>query len=112
MRESVTDSGTRRSEQRVEIYHVDLKSASDVTGVNSLIGTTSDRHRPARKTLVLDLRDLIPSLDAKYQSLDNFEGMCLGPKLKDGSPTVILVSDNNFNPAQRTVFLAFKLVVK
>jgi hypothetical protein len=65
--------------------------------------------RLAKKTLLLDLRDIIPQLDAEFPSLDNFEGMCLGPRLADGSRTVILVSDNNFNPQQRTVFLAFKL---
>jgi hypothetical protein len=110
VRESGIDQSTRRSEQRVEVYHVDLSSASDVSHAESLRQMEENSCRLAKKTLLLDLRDIIPQLDAEFPSLDNFEGMCLGPRLADGSRTVILVSDNNFNPQQRTVFLAFKLV--
>ena len=83
-------------------------SASDVTQVDSL-GVAAETYRPAKKTLLLNLRDIIPELHHEYRSLDNFEGMCLGPRLEDGSQTVILVSDNNFNHNQRTAFLAFRL---
>jgi hypothetical protein len=51
----------------------------------------------ARKRLLLDLDDLgIP--------LDNVEGMTLGP-----GRSLVLVSDNNFAPAQFTQFLVFKM---
>ncbi len=112
VKESGGSPGTQRSEQRVEIYHVDLHSASDVSHAISLRKTGKNVYRLADKTLILDLRDIIPELDVNFQSLDNFEGMCLGPQLEDGSQTVILVSDNNFNPVQRTVFLAFKLTME
>ena len=53
---------------------------------------------PATKELVLDLDDLgIP--------LDNVEGMTFGPRLPDGRRSVVLVSDDNFAPAQFTQFL-------
>ena len=56
--------------------------------------------QPAEKTLLLDLDDLgIP--------LDNVEGMAFGPDLPDGRRSLILVSDNNFAPAQFTQFLLF-----
>ena len=39
--------------------------------------------------------------------LDNVEGMTFGPRLADGRRTLLLVSDNNFAPAQFTQFLLF-----
>lgn len=61
------------------------------------------------KRLVLDLDDIVPQLDPAQQSLDNMEGMTLGPTLPNGDPTLLLVSDDNFRSEQRTVFLAFRL---
>lgn len=40
---------------------------------------------------------------------DNLEGIALGPVLEDGRQSLIVVSDNNFNPSQKTQFLAFAL---
>ena len=58
------------------------------------------RGHTARKTLLLDLDDLgIP--------LDNVEGMTFGPRLHHGRRSLVLVSDNNFAPAQFTQFLLF-----
>lgn len=57
---------------------------------------------PIRKRMIFDLDRL--DLD-----LDNLEGMALGPRLADGSQTLILVSDDNFNPDQKIQFLLFKL---
>lgn len=42
-------------------------------------------------------------------TVDNLEGMALGPKLPDGRRVLIVVSDNNFNPLQRTQFIALAL---
>lgn len=53
------------------------------------------------KTLVVDIAKLnvggLPKPKQPQASplLDNFEGMTLGPKLPDGRPTLILVSDDN-----------------
>jgi len=33
---------------------------------------------------------------------DNWEGMAWGPRLADGRPALVLVSDDNFNPVQRS----------
>jgi len=38
--------------------------------------------------------------------VDNLEGMTWGPRLASGERVLLLVSDNNFNPAQVTQFLA------
>ena len=58
--------------------------------------------KPLRKKLLLDLETL-------EFDLDNLEGMTLGPILSDGSQTLFLISDDNFNPEQSTQLLLFKL---
>ena len=61
-----------------------------------------EKFRPMRKKLLLDLADL-------GITLDNIEGVTFGPRIK-GDRTLILVSDNNFNPnGQFTQFLAFRI---
>lgn len=62
------------------------------------------------KTLLLHLDDIIPKLSKEFPSLDNIEGITFGPKLSNGNSSLILVSDNNFGPNQRTVFYAFEIV--
>ncbi len=80
------------------IYEVSLDGASDVSALDSLEGAS---FVPAKKTLLLDLSQTgIP--------LENFEGMAFGPPLPDGRGTLVLVSDDNFNPAQEApTFLVF-----
>jgi hypothetical protein len=41
--------------------------------------------------------------------LDNLEGMALGPRLPDGTQSLLLVSDDNFSNSQLTQFLLFRL---
>ncbi len=85
----------------IRLYAVALPGATDVNGADSLAGAL-DRIRPAQKTLLLDLDTLgIP--------LDNVEWMTLGPTLRDGRQSLILVSDNNFTPGQVSQFLLFAL---
>lgn len=61
-----------------------------------------------QKRLVLDLDDIVPRLEPGAQSLDNVEGMTLGPELPSGDASLLLVTDDNFRAQQRTVFLAFR----
>jgi hypothetical protein len=35
--------------------------------------------------------------------------MAFGPELPDGSRTLVLVSDNNFNPLEKTQIVALRL---
>ncbi|MEM9379616.1 MAG: esterase-like activity of phytase family protein [Planctomycetota bacterium] len=85
----------------IKLYAVDLPLADDVRGVDVLARLIRS-FAPVRKTLLFDL-------DALGITLDNVEGMTLGPRLSDGRRTLILVSDNNFNPTQFTQFLAFAI---
>ncbi len=81
----------------IRIYQVDTRGATDVRGVRSLLGADV---RPVRKRLLVDLA-------AEHLStVDNVEGMTWGPRLPDGSRTLVLVSDDNFSPAQTTQLIA------
>ena len=80
------------------LYAVSLAGASDVAALDSLAGAS---FVAAHKSLVIDFGDLgVP--------MENFEGLAFGPELADGRGTIVVVSDDNFNPAQEaTTFLVF-----
>jgi hypothetical protein len=83
----------------IKLFTVSLEGADDVNGIESLapiLGSVT----PASKSLLLDL-------DVLGLPLDNVEGMDFGPTLPDGRRSLVLVSDNNFAPAQFTQFLLF-----
>ena len=84
------------------LFEVSLANASDIQTIDSLSSVDISQIKPAEKRLLLDLRSLnIP--------LDNIEAMTFGPILPDGRRSLILISDNNFNPLQVTQILAFAL---
>ena len=56
------------------------------------------------KTLIADLSKL-----TEIPTLDNVEGITLGPKLSDDRQSVVLVTDDNFNAQQVTQFYAFAM---
>ncbi len=86
---------------KVKIFQAATSNATDVSSVKSLIGSDAVN---IKKKLVLNL-------DSLKIKLDNIEGMSIGPKLPDGSQSLLLVSDNNFNRLEITQFLWFRLKV-
>jgi hypothetical protein len=86
---------------KVNIFQTTTGSATDVSSIKSLVGSNA-ANMP--KKLVLNL-------DRLKIKLDNIEGMALGPRLPDGSQSLLLVSDNNFNRLEITQFLWFRLQV-
>jgi hypothetical protein len=84
---------------KIKLFRVDLKGADDISRFSSLAGLFGVID-PVQKTLLLNL-------DVLGLPLDNVEGMTFGPTLRDGRRTLLLVSDNNFAPAQFTQFLLF-----
>ncbi len=83
------------------IYKVAVGAATDTSRINSFKGKTG-MVEPVRKKLLLDLSELgIP--------LYNLEGMTLGPRLPDGSQSLVLVSDDSFDEAQQTQFILLSL---
>lgn len=85
-----------------KIYQMVIANATDTSNIESL-QSNLDRVLPLKKQLLLDLQTL-----GIY--LDNLEGMTLGPRLPDGSQSLILISDNNFNKDQITQLLLFRLI--
>lgn len=84
-----------------KIFQIATGGATDTSRIDSLKGEIKGV-RPIKKKLLLDLKDLgIP--------LDNLQGMTLGPRLRDGTQSLLLVSDNNFDEQQATQFLLFRL---
>ena len=91
----------------IRIYEADVGKATDVAEVPALAGA---RFAPMTKHLVLDLSKLPELGSAALPKIDNIEGMSFGPDLPNGHRSLVLVSDNNFNPDQITQFLAFEVL--
>ncbi|NET11469.1 MAG: esterase-like activity of phytase family protein [Okeania sp. SIO1H6] len=83
----------------IKLFQVELSNADNIQQINSL-NSKFTNISPVKKELLLDLRNL-------ELISDNIEGMTFGPKLPDGRRSLILISDNNFNPLQVTQVLIF-----
>lgn len=92
-------SGKSNGMNRARLYRLDLTSATDISGFESLKGHGDVV--AAAKTLLLDLDS---SADPKALAwMDNFEGMAFW------NGALLIVSDDNFNDRQRTWFLSCSL---
>ena len=92
----------------VRIYKCTINDkTTDISGMDTL---KSGPYTPVEKILVADLDDYLETMSPKV--LDNLEGISFGPTLPNGNKTLIVVSDNNFNPNQRTLFMAFEVISK
>ncbi len=84
----------------VKLYETSIQGATDISELDSVNGVDVDA--AAQKRLLLDFGDL-------GITLDNLEGIALGPTLEDGRQSLIVVADNNFSGTQFTQFLSFAL---
>ncbi|MBF2014974.1 MAG: esterase-like activity of phytase family protein [Rivularia sp. T60_A2020_040] len=87
------------------LFKVSLENADDIQNIDSLKKVDLKTIKPINKELLLNLGNL-------DIALDNTEGLTIGETLPNGQPSLILVSDNNFNKLQRTQFLAFQLKIE
>ncbi|MFG6487922.1 esterase-like activity of phytase family protein [Roseateles sp. BYS78W] len=85
----------------IRLYLIDTTGATNVAGWPSIKGRDVV---PARRRLLLDLSTL-KNDDGSTLAVDNLEGITFGPSV-NGKRTLVLVSDNNFNPEQFTQFVA------
>jgi hypothetical protein len=87
----------------VVINEISTQGASDVLGIDALYeGASPIAFTPVSQREVFAFDDLgIP--------IDNIEGMTFGPSLPDGRQTLVIVSDNNFNPGQFTQLVVLAL---
>jgi hypothetical protein len=83
------------------IYEAKRASATNVATVDSL---SDARYLPMTKRLLVDLKDL------GTDCLDNVEAAAWGPRLENGSATLILVADDNFTAHQKNRFLLFEII--
>jgi hypothetical protein len=85
------------------LYEISTQGATDVSGYFSLYpnGVTQPpvAFTPVTKRLILNVE-----ADLGIEP-DNLEGMAFGPALPDGRLPLVLVSDNNFDPAATTQFI-------
>ncbi|UOO12045.1 MULTISPECIES: esterase-like activity of phytase family protein [unclassified Synechocystis] len=84
-----------------KIFQTVNANATDTSRIASFQPGTNTIN-PMRKELLLDLEDL-------GIELDNLEGITLGPRLPDGSTSLIAISDDNFSGDQSTQILLFRL---
>ena len=84
-----------------KIFQVVIGDATDTSNIDSLKGELT-QIQTLKKQQLFDLQEL-----GIY--LDNIEGMTLGPRLPDGSQSLLLISDDNFNDEQVTQLLLFRL---
>lgn len=87
---------------RVRLYQLATGGATDTSGILTLKGNL-EGVSPIRKRLLLDFADTTVEVD-------NLEGMALGPRLPDGSQSLVLVSDNNFDATRNSQFILLRLV--
>lgn len=85
----------------VKLFIADLKDATDIKDIPSLSGSTY--FIPATKKLLLNM-------DTLGIFIDNIEGVSFGPQLSNGHKTLLFVSDNNFNPLEKTQLLLFEVI--
>ena len=84
----------------VKLYQTSILGATDISDLDSVNAAEVDA--VAQKRLLLDFTDL-------GITLDNLEGLALGPTLEDGRQSLIVVADNNFSSTQFTQVLSFAL---
>lgn len=84
----------------IKVYIANIREADNIENKLSLNSAIS--LKTISKRLLLNMDDL-------KMFIDNIEGVTFGPTLSNGKKSLIFVSDNNFNPLQRTQFLLFEI---
>ena len=83
------------------VYAVDLRRAQDIAALGDARAAV-----PLHKRLVVDLAALdddlcsLPPMPQQRRTLENYEGLAVGPTLPDGRRLLFLVSDDNERPTQ------------
>ncbi|MGH7681022.1 MAG: esterase-like activity of phytase family protein [Candidatus Eiseniibacteriota bacterium] len=72
---------------RHRIYVVDPAGATDVSGSGFADGLVGKDYTAARKRLLWQMNSGFTN--------SNFEGMCLGPRLRNGDRVILLIADND-----------------
>ena len=84
-----------------KLFLVAVGNATDTSGVENFNTELGDL-QPLRKKELLDFSEL--DFD-----IYNLEGLALGPRLADGSQSLLVISDDNFRESEPTQLLLFRL---
>lgn len=84
-----------------QLFLVVVGDATDTSGVETF-NTDLGNLQPLRKKLLFDFSEL--DFD-----IYNLEGLTLGPRLADGSQSLLVISDDNFSENEPTQLLLFRL---
>ena len=84
-----------------KLFLVAVGDATDTSGVETFNADLGDL-QPLRKKLLFDFSEL--DFD-----IYNLEGLAIGPRLADGSESLLVISDDNFNENEPTQLLLFGL---
>lgn len=84
----------------IKIFLADYSKATDVSDFASLKAPA--QYQPMKKTLLVNFDQL-----GIYT--DNIEGISFGPILPNGNRSILLVSDNNFSPIQKSQITLLEL---
>ncbi|MBJ2176093.1 esterase-like activity of phytase family protein [Aureibaculum sp. A20] len=100
-------SGLGTQGNTIRIYTVNASKASNTIAMESLINSEVVL---ANKKLLFDFESVRSQLTDT--SIDNIEGLTIGPTLANGNQTLILVADNNFNKlgAQLNQFILLEIL--
>ncbi|MHA7058953.1 esterase-like activity of phytase family protein [Aquimarina sp. M1] len=82
----------------VKVYVCDIKEVTNTLDFDSL---QNKKHQSATKELLFDFETIRHLLT--NQIVDNIEGITFGPTLANGNHSLILISDNNFNPTSEQI---------
>jgi hypothetical protein len=83
----------------IKVYLCDVSKATNIKNIASL----------KKEDFILSSKKLVLNMDDLGIFTDNIEGLTFGPKLANGNPTLIFVSDNNFSDKQKTQILIFEV---
>ncbi|MEA3238608.1 MAG: esterase-like activity of phytase family protein, partial [Candidatus Bipolaricaulota bacterium] len=96
---------------QIGLFGVKFDDSSNVMGIPALADPANPQTISVlEKTPLLIISDNKDLTQVDFDP-DNMEAISLGPQLPNGNYTLIIASDNNFNPKyQRNVFAAFEIV--
>lgn len=84
-----------------KLFLVAVGNATDTSGVDTF-NVSLGGLQPLQKKLLFDFSEL--DFD-----IYNLEGLAIGPRLEDGSQSLLVISDDNFNVEEVTQILLFRL---
>lgn len=88
-------AGHGRHGFRARLYLVDAHKATNTLTLKNIHKKLGKEITPANKKLIFDFNSIRKQLS--HKSVDNLEGIALGPRLPNGHQSLIVIADNNFS---------------